>query len=850
MSLKLTFQIAFQSDYHVGAGHGLGTEIDSALLRDADGVLVLRGTLLNGLLREGLMELLEQKSMRHWRDEHPCKAGGVKTATNRFCGQFESGESVALGPLDMCPVCRIFGSPRTPKRWSIGSARPEKQGRVRGDRLQPADVNRQRVMRARVSPRTRRAEPRKLFSQEHGGQQVFEFVAECLADDEAALDEASLLVAAARMVRQLGRGRRRGMGECLITLKEVESEQTTSGEEGVQAYLLKHFQKRWLERTEALAKPKPATLTATRQPEGREVRVRVIAHADEPLLIAQRASAGNQFKTQLAITGKTLRGALAAIAAGTFDLDEPTTRQAFVGLFLRGTVRFPTLYPMGFNSSKSALYPAIPVPCDGFTCKVYPGHGLQWGTQDTPTSEKSPDQVCLKLIPSETEPDKTKQCGQAVKPVRSKFVALDAKDQEPFAPDQRNEMHIQIDRDTGRVAPRQVFEYVPLEAGQYFAGELICTDANAWRLLQQFLGLDPDATGQKVTTVRLGKGRQRGYGRVNLWLNDEVSDDQPLWIGQPLRCVDGKQGRVAEKGAKPSELTLTLLTDTIVADTWGHFVTGFDTGWLSGVLGVEVGDLEIVEQRAYAVTQMVDGFNSIQRLPRWRDVALAAGSSVRLWVTRPPAGGLLEKLQQIEREGIGLRRNEGYGQVVFNHPVYTGGVQNVSVDTNYLPSDLRPGTFGPEAHARFRHEWEKSLRGEKWGACAKPRFRDAFAALARWLVAQQEQPPADLVKVMDVLLAQKEEREAAQKVVPRSLTGTLPALGQPDHDLTTRIIEDYGARDKANKLTQQDAREGMQLIRSKLADLTQSSDWEPFWPEGVAMVAAQVAEVTKKREGE
>jgi CRISPR-associated protein Csx10 len=417
-------------------------------------------------------------------------------------------------------------------------------------------------------------------------------------------------------------------------------------------------------------------------------------------------------------------------------------------------------------------------------------------------------------------------------------------------------MHIQIDRDTGRVAPRQVFEYVPLEAGQYFAGELICTDANAWRLLQQFLGLDPDATGQKVTTVRLGKGRQRGYGQVKLWL--KCLDKEPsVWIQQPT------EKRVNE-GAE--ELTLTLLTDTIVTGARGRFVTGFENDctcdkeekeegkcqceceWLSRGLRFPV---HVVKERGFAATQIVDGFNSIQQLPRWRDVALAAGSTVLLQILEPPEGGLLEMLERIEREGIGLRRNEGYGQVAFNHPVYTGGVQDVSVDTNDLPSDLRPGTFGPDAHAHFRHEWEKSLRGEKWDACAKPRFRDAFAALARWLVAQQEQPPGDLIKVLDVLLAQKkEEREAARKAVPEALAGTLPALGQPDHDLTTKIIKDYGARDKANKLTQQDAREGVQLIWNKLADLTQRSDWEPFWPEGVALVAAQVAEVTKKREGE
>jgi CRISPR-associated protein Csx10 len=837
MSMKLTFQIAFESDYHVGAGHGLGTEIDSALLRDADGVLVLRGTLLSGLLRDGLVELLGQASMQYWRNQHPCKAGGASEAYDRFCGQYADEE---LGPLEMCPVCRIFGSPRTTKRWSMGSARPEGQARVRGKPRRPEQVNSQRVMRARVSPRTRRAEPRKLFSQEHGGQQVFEFVVECPSDDEATLDEATLLVAAARMVRQLGRGRRRGMGECLITLKDAESEQKAWDGEGAQAYLLKRFQKRWLERTEALAKPEPATRPATwsttRQSDGQEatqeeeVRVRVIARADEPVLIAQRASAGNQFKTQPAITGKTLRGALAAVVAGRFDLNENATRRAFVDLFLRGGVRFSALYPMGYDTHRGELFPAVPVPRDGFTCKVYPGHGIQWGTRDTP-GVGDPDQVCLE-----------RGCGRPVKAVRGKFVSLSDDKQKPFEPDQRNEMHIQIDRRTGRVTEGQVFEYVALEAGLYFCGELVCANANAWRTFQEFLGLNPDKSDQKVVEVRLGKGRQRGYGKVTMCL-EKANGKPPLWVHKSIEERSDEEDQ---------ELTLTLLTDTVVTDVWGRFATGFETKWLADALEVKAEDLTIVEECAYAATQLVDSFNTVQQLPRWRDVALAAGSSARLTIANQPEGSLLKKLKAIERDGIGLRRNEGYGRVVVNHPIYTGALEGAIVRISDLPSSLGPGISRREfTRAEFRRKWEENLRRAKWEACAKPSLRGAFAALARWLVAQQAQPPGDLVKVLDVLLAKKEEQGAAQAAVPEALTSTLPALGQPDNYLKNEVIKDYGARDKANKLVQPEAETGVKLIRSKLVGLARRSEWEPFWFEGVAMIAAQIAEATKGQgEGE
>lgn len=843
MSLKLTFQIALQSDYHVGAGHGLGTEIDSALLRDGDGVLALRGTMLSGLLREGLAELLEQKHMQHWRDEHPCKAGGIARAPNRFCGQYSDQD---LSLLDMCPVCRIFGSPRMPKRWSIGSARPQGQAQIGDKPLRPVDVNRHRVKRARVSPRTRRAEPRKLFSQEHGGQQVFEFLAECPADDQATMDDAALLVSAARMVRQLGRGRRRGLGECLITLSEIKSRDGILGGKDPQTCLLKRFRDRWLNSTERLASPDTAALPPIRRERGgQEVRMRIIAHTEEPLLVAQRALAGNQFKGQSAITGKTLRGALAALAASNYDLvGDDATRQAFVDLFLRGGARFPTLYPMKSDHT-DRLYPAIPVPRDGFACKVFPGHGIQWGTLSTQDERDGtgPDRTCQAPVSGRQEP-----CGKAVKAVRGCFVTLSARDHKPFVPARRNELHIRIDRDTGRVKRGQVFEYVALEAGQYFGGELVCKDANAWQVLQEFLGLNPFSDEEKTIVVQLGKGRQRGYGRAMLWFS-KANGKPPMWIGQPLQDVpaggDEPRSRVA---AGVHEVTLTLLTDAIIADPWGRSATGFDEDWLTGLF--KPGQAQILA--GYAATQIVDGFNTIQRLPRWRDGALAAGSSARIRVTGLSDTDLVGELERIEKEGIGLRRNEGYGQVAFNHPVYAGcrNVQDASLTNLELPPDLHPGIAKTDPRAAFRRKWEDNLRSENWRACAgSSALKGAFAAVARWLIAQQSHSPGDLVRVLDVLLADKKDRKTATDALPQALARTLPALGEPDNRLKDEIIEEYGARDKPNQLEQPDgAAKGLELIRRELAYLARKPDWEPFWAEGVAMVAARIADVTKRRE--
>lgn len=117
MAIKLTFEIELQSDYHSGAGYGLGSVVDAALLRDGDGVPVIRGTAVAGLLRDGLYRLLKLDLLAK-KFPAQCAAQGHRADdAPRFCRQSDPVQTV-------CPICRLFGSPGTPKRWRFSSARP------------------------------------------------------------------------------------------------------------------------------------------------------------------------------------------------------------------------------------------------------------------------------------------------------------------------------------------------------------------------------------------------------------------------------------------------------------------------------------------------------------------------------------------------------------------------------------------------------------------------------------------------------------------------------------------------------------------------------------------------------
>lgn len=701
MSTRLVFEITLASDYHVGAGHGDGL-VDSILLRDGDGVPVIRGSTITGLLRDATWRLIQQDSLVGAAPK--CQKSGLKGEdVPPFCDPDQ----------DPCPICRIFGSPGKPKRWRVSSARPMERpqpGLPGPENVGP--VGGYIVQRVRVSPRTRRAEARKLFSQEQGeGRWTFSFTVSTTERGVDVMEEAALLVAATRAVRGLGRARRRGRGDCRIHLEDS----------GIEKEWLDRFKTHWLDGQPLVAKdadPGTATLPAI-IPNGDPVRLRLIVRADEPILLSRRGEAGNEFESVGFIPGTALLGALANRAAGRYDLGcdpergENEARAAFVQLFLRGRVRFSALLPARCSRDDELLIPAIPAPLDLLTCKAFPGF-----RDDEPTHQATG--YALADAPPGHCADCEAEFGDANVPLKpvADFVTVWQQPRK-FKSERRHEMHIGVDPATGRVHEQDLYGYVSLEAGQYFLGELFCADKAAWLALQGMAAL-PELG--ETSTLHIGRAARRGHGQITVLLCDpsDVGPSDP-WRGLPL------SDRVPGLRAT-DELVMTLFTDAILPDVWVRGRVGFDEAWLSDLLG---GQVEIV--RAFARAREVDGFYGHLGLPRFRDIAVVAGSAVGLRFNGGPPVNLLETLADLEREGIGLRREEGYGQVVFNHPIYDNldGLASNRLD---LPQALMVTDVAEPAAAiieKFRREWEVELNDIKLEVWQKESF-DAVARIVRY----------------------------------------------------------------------------------------------------------------------
>lgn len=796
MAIKLEFEIILKSDYHVGAGHGDGL-VDTLLLRDGDGIPVIRGSTITGLLRDGVYQLLQhipQSGML-------CQASGLpeKDAagqeTPRFCGQFSIHQD------SVCPVCRVFGSPARPKQWRFSGARPV-EWLTPGIPGPSKAVGGSIVQRARISPRSRRAEAHKLFSQEQGDSGWrFAFTVWTDADGAAALEEAALLIAAARAVRGFGQARRRGRGECCIHLKDRASEQRW----------LSCFQQHWLEGKAVTDWPvtgagndedEPHALpNLTHEGDMFPRRIRLLARADEPILIADHSEAGNEFESTSLIPGSAILGALANRAAQRFDLNDDTARHAFVQLFLRGRVHFSALLPAYYNHDDEELIPVIPAPLDLLTCKAFPGFQKEQVGHTVHGYALSPH-------PPAHCPDCKSLYGDKDIPLKP-FPAFISVNQYPleYKPQRRYEMHIAVDPRSGRVHEQDLYGYVSLEAGQYFIGELLCTDDTAWQALKEIADL-PDADAKTAFTLRVGRAAQRGHGKLSIVLCDSEDVGMPdPWRGLPLR------ERVTSEHA-PCTLEMTLLTDTIVPAVWCNNATqsedhqaggslpdngwksasvGFSEEWLSLLLGTPV---KIV--RAFARPCQVDGFFGHLGVPRFRDMALRAGSAVGLRLASEPPGGLLEKLHKLEQEGIGLRREEGYGQVVFNHPLYVKeSLAKLEANGLTLPEVLTPSSIAPAATvfslAKFRADWEKALNAKSLENLWK---RESYDDVARLVLHGAGQPIATLKK--------------------RLLDGEEGTFGQPN----PLLERDLGSP-RAEKKHVKETREGRQKIVALLDDLEQ-----------------------------
>jgi len=349
------------------------------------------------------------------------------------------------------------------------------------------------------------------------------------------------------------------------------------------------------------------------------------------------------------IPGSTLRGALAQRYLDIFGKDP-----LFNDMFLHERCRFSHLLP----SENDQVY-SRHLPLTACSCKRIPGfegHGvvdLLWfrtvqqllfesgASLDAATNLRDP--ACP-----------LGNCGQDIKTLSGYWNSqLDA----PADIDVRRTetLHTGVDRSTGTVAEEILYAVEAIEPrfpdGRplWFNGHIKLTKS-VWPRMEELFS--------KTSTLFLGHGRTRGHGEVQLKLTDKVRgnifDGREKWDAachQFIQLAAGLQ-------ATGFFFSIGLLSDAIVVDPYLRYMAEPNLQWP----GVKL--ISSVMKRGVAI-----GWNQAHHLPKEDEITISRGS-VFLYRYDGKFSLIKERLDSLESEGIGLRRNEGFGQIIISDPFH------------------------------------------------------------------------------------------------------------------------------------------------------------------------------------
>ncbi|MGB3207557.1 MAG: RAMP superfamily CRISPR-associated protein [Crinalium sp.] len=206
----------------------------------------------------------------------------------------------------------------------------------------------------------------------------------------------------------------------------------------------------------------------------------------------------------------------------------------------------------------------------------------------------------------------------------------------------RINIHNFRDRQKGRSTDHQgeIFRYDALDAGQTFQSVILCEDEEVG-IIQDLLA-EPN--------LWLGGSQSAGYGQTKIV---DLKSPVDNWNEIGIMAGDRENDEI---------LSITLLSDTLLRNEQGQPVA--DQNLIKQAVE-EVLNISLPELKTggiFAGSTLIGGFNRKWGLPLPQIPALAAGSVILFEDVEINS----EQIQQLEAQGIGDRREDGFGRVAVN----------------------------------------------------------------------------------------------------------------------------------------------------------------------------------------
>ncbi len=361
---------------------------------------------------------------------------------------------------------------------------------------------------------------------------------------------------------------------------------------------------------------------------------------------------------------------------------------------------YPNLYPAAFKDEymEGINLPVYPVPLTAQTCKRHKGfrppdpdkddeehHGVRdtlfdWASYKIMERQKL-GLNALQVLQS------YKDCPECKREKPDRSTAMDHFDGyyrrqsiEPYnlfaAEDEKRRRlrtHTGINRERGSVEEGILYNRQVFEEDMRFWGEVKLPEDQT--LNDAFMDFIEKAGNQGW--VRLGTGRSRGMGKVTFSV-ETIEDEQDRFIAfkERLQRFDQalqKHVRDHTDAIKPDELdafyiALTLHSPLIMYDERLRYYGTLDGSTLATLADLSSSPFTRIYQAANI--RRVMGWNEIWGTPRAHEYAIDIGSVFLYVCSSTPDDALLQVLFQLEEQGIGRRRAEGFGRICFSDPFH------------------------------------------------------------------------------------------------------------------------------------------------------------------------------------
>lgn len=381
-----------------------------------------------------------------------------------------------------------------------------------------------------------------------------------------------------------------------------------------------------------------------------------------PAIVSTLSGDPNNVATQPFIPGSALRGAVAArlLASG-----EDGESALFKRLVLSGAVRYLHAYPTRGGTR------TWPTPLSWKRLKGKDGGAYDLASFTGEVDEEAEDQTDVSEFEEFWPQDALASISEAF--ITSPSVGGTLAQVKTGA-----RIHQQRDRVKGRSWTDKdeqphgtIFSYTYLEAGQTFSGVIqVAADAaddieRLKKLLEQ--------------PILVGRSRRAGYG----------GEAKLNWRGEADREFTDLRESVRED-IPEGERFRVMLTSAYVGR---HPQTGqIDPTALDHELNEVLGGAATIEHRRWAF-ETVGGFNRKWALETPQVMAVRGGSVLVLRATQPLEWA---KLEAVEHAGLGERRAEGFGRLVF---LWHSGATDVGFKKDEEKEDL-PNLPAGSAHAQ------------------------------------------------------------------------------------------------------------------------------------------------------